>query len=419
MEAQLDPIIQAAVDNKQIPGAAAVALDASGKVLFSKGYGHTTIDDASSPLVTPDTPCLIWSCTKLVTSVAALQLIEQGKIDLNAPAEKYVPDIAKIQVLHGFNDDGTPNLKPAQTKPTVLHLITHTSGFSYDFFDPSTMQWRVAMKQPPVSYVGRSAMEDYTTPLIFEPGTRFEYGVNIDWLGFIIEKVSGQDLDSYFKEHIFKPLGMVNSGTTLTPEQDAQFFTVHAKDADGKLSATPVRFTPTEVKAPGGHCLYGTCNEYAQFLLTLINAGTHPVSKVQILKPETVKNYVFKDMIPVVGCSSDGLGNISSIVPPISCTGNMLPGVKKGWSCGLLLNNEAMPNGRSQGSGAWAGLGNCYYWVDPVAGKLGFIVSAVLPFFDKDVLHLFDALERAVYGKPMAKTVGETGSNFEGGNYKL
>lgn len=421
MQAQLDPIFQAAIDRQSVPGAAAVALDASGKVLFSKGYGNTTFDNASSPKVTPDTPCMIWSCTKLFTSVAALQLLEKGKLDLYVSAETYVPELKKVQRLDGFDEEGNPILKPAEKQITVLNLITHTGGFSYDFFDPSTMRYRIAMGQPPVSYVTRSSMEEYTTPLIFEPGTRWEYGCNIDWLGFIVERLSGLTLADYIKQNIADPLGLKATGATLSESQDKAFHNVHTKDAEGKLTVTPLRFPPpdAEVKYPGGHFLYGSAQDYAQFLLTLMNNGTHPTSGVTILKPETVKKYVFADMIPAIGCPPDGLGAIPSTVGAVTCTGTMLPDVKKGWSCGLLLNLEDLPNGRKKGSGAWAGLGNCYYWVDPSAGKLGVVTSAVLPFFDKDVLHLFDALERAVYGKPMADAVGAKGSNFEGGNYKV
>jgi methyl acetate hydrolase len=145
--------------------------------------------------------------------------------------------------------------------------------------------------------------------------------------------------------------------------------------------------------------------------------GTHPTTGATILKPETVKEYIFTDQIPRIGCSNKGIGEIPSTIPQVSRTGEFHPGVSKGWSCGLMTINEDTPNGRKKGSGAWAGLGNCYFWVDPAAGKLGFVVSAILPFFDKDVLHLFDSLERAVYGKPLAKQVAEAGSNFSGGEF--
>ncbi|KAK3697479.1 hypothetical protein LTR37_017425 [Vermiconidia calcicola] len=419
MEAQLDPIFQKTVDSKRIPGVAAIALDVVGNYLFSNGYGNTVAGDETSPKVTTDTPAMIWSCTKLVTCVAALQLVEQGKINLNDPASKYVPKIKDIQLVKGWNDDGSPVLVAPEKEILVLHLFTHTAGMAYDFFHPDIMKWRVAKNQPPVSYATRSSMEEYTSPLIFEPGSRWEYGVNIDWLGFIVGQVSGLGLAEYIDQHIVQPLGLKNTGLKLSAEQENNFFTVHTKDAEGNLTSTPMRMPEDPEVVAGGHYLYSSCDDYAQFLLALTNGGTHPKSSATLLEPETVKKYIFTDMLPEVGCSNEGVGTIPSTVPAVSSTGEMLPGVSKGWSLGGLVNNESVPNGRSKGSAAWAGLGNCYFWMDPSAGKLGFVVSAVLPFFDKDVLHLADALERAVYGKPMAKEAGESGSNFEGGDSKV
>ena len=418
MEATLDPIFQGQVDSKRIPGAAAVALDASGDVLFSKGYGNVVAGDTSSPKVTPDTPAMIWSCTKLVTCVAGMQLIEQGKLNIDDPVEKYVPSIKDIQRLEGWNDDGSPKLAPPDQKIKVLNLFTHTSGFAYDFFDADTLKWRIAKDQPPVAYVTRSSMEEYNPPLIFEPGTRWEYGCNQEWIGFIIEKISGLPLAEYIDKNIVQPLGLKHMGVKLEGDDEKNFLTVHTKNAARELTSTPMKMVENPEVVPGGHYLYSSTSDYAQLLLAILNNGTHPKSGVQILKPDTVKKYIFTDMLPQVPCSGKGVGDVPSTVAPVSCTGSFLPGVPKGWSLGALINNEAAPNGRSKGSAAWAGLGNCYFWMDQAAGKLGFVVSAILPFFDRDVLYLADALERAVYGKPMAKEIGEKGSNFEGGVVK-
>ena len=418
MEAILDPIFQGRVDSKKIPGAAAVALDVSGDVLFSKGYGNVVAGDTSSPKVTPQTPAMMWSCTKLVTCVAGMQLIEQGKLNLDDPVEKYVPEIADIKYLDGWNDDDSPKLRKPDKPIKVLNLFTHTSGFSYDFFHPDTLKWRITHNQPPVAYVTRSSKEEYTVPLVFEPGARWEYGCNQEWIGFIIEKISGLPLAEYVDKNIIQPLGLKTTGLKLTPEQDKEFFTVHDKNAAGELTPTPLRMVENPEVVAGGHYLYSSTSDYCQFLLTLLNNGTHPKTGVKILEKDTVKNYVFKDMLPQVGCSGDGVGDVPSIISAATCTGSLLPGVPKGWSLGALINNEAAPNGRNKGSAMWAGLGNCYFWMDQAAGKLGFVVSAILPFFDRDVLYLADALERAVYEKPQAKEIGEKGSNFEGGVVK-
>lgn len=418
MEAQLDPIFENAIKSGRVPGAAAVVLDVKGNTLFSKGYGNVTFGDDKSPKVEPDTPALIWSCTKLVTSVAMLQLIENNKAELMDEAEKYYPGIRDIKVLKGWNEDGTPDLADPESHIKLLHLFTHTSGMNYDLFNADALHWRSFKGQEPVQYVTKSSKEEYTNPLVFEPGTRHEYGCNIDYLGLCIERISGLRLNEYIDKNIIQPLGLKNTGVGLNDAQSKVFFTVHTKDAEGKLTPTPLRMVENPEVMPGGHYLYSSTSDYANFLLTLLNNGTHPVSGVQILKPETVKDYLFTDMLPTVGCSGDGVGDIPCVIPQVSCAGSFLPGVPKGWSCGGLINKADVPNGRHKGSLAWAGLGNCYYWVDPTEGKLGFVVSAILPFFDRDVLVLADALERAVYGKPMPKEIGERGSNFEGGFFR-
>ncbi|KAF2480310.1 beta-lactamase/transpeptidase-like protein, partial [Neohortaea acidophila] len=394
-------IFQSAVDAGRIPGVAAVAYDVSGEVLFSKGYGHRVAGDVTSGPITPQTPLMLWSCTKLVTCVAALQLVEQGKLDLYAAAEKYVPGIRAVQCLRGFEEDGTPRLAKPERTITVLNLFTHTAGFGYDFFDQKLMDWRTASKKAAGSSEGvkPTAMEEYSTPLLFEPGTRWQYGVGVDWLGFIIEAISGLGLAEYIERNVTGPLGLKTTGRTLTPEQDGEFFTVYAKDPQGTLVPTPMRTVDDPDVVPGGHFLYSTTEEYAAFLLTLLNHGKHPKSGVRVLQEETAKRYLFNDMLPEVGCSADGVGDMLAwTVPRVTLMGSFLPGVSKGWSLAGLVNTEAAPNGRSKNSLMWAGLGNCYLWVDPTAGKLGFVSAAVLPFMDKDVLHLADALERAVYG---------------------
>lgn len=419
METTLDPIFQGMVDSKRIPGAAAVALDKSGDVLFSKGYGNVVAGDTSSPKVTPQTPALIWSCTKLMTCTAGLQLVEKGKLNLDDPVEKYLPEINDIKKLEGWNDDGSPKLGKQTGTIKVINLFTHTSGFTYDFFNPDALKWRISQNQPPVAYVTRSAKEEYTLPLMFEPGERWEYGCNQEWIGWIVEKLSGMTLDEYIDKNIVQPLGLKITGKALTPEQDKEFFTVHTKNAAGELTSTPMKMVENpESGSPGGHFLYSSCMDYCQFLLAILNNGTHPKSGVKILETDTVKNYIFKDLLPSLGTPNKTVGPVPSTVNPVTCTGELLPGLSNGWSCGALINNEDVPNGRNKGSAMWAGLGNCYFWMDPTAGKLGYVVSSILPFFDRDVLHLADALERAVYGKSQAKEIGEAGSNFSGGVVK-
>ena len=353
---------------------------------------------------------MLFSCTKLVTSVAALQLVEQGKLDLEDLVEKYVPSIAKIQVLEGFESDGQPIVHAPKTKATILNLMTHTSGFSYDLFHDKTSQWRNHVGQGQSEYVSVGSMQCFETPFAFDPGSGYEYGISIDWLGFVVEAISGMPLNAYVEKNILKPLGMNDSGAH--PKEGASPMAIHFRGEDGGLAAAPAfACAAAPERYGGGHYLYSTLDDYSTFLLTILNNGTHPISKGQILKKETVKEYLFKDYIPKI-CSNEGIGVIKTVNPALSLEGEFLPGVQKGHSCGIMLNLEALPKGRNAGSGQWVGLGNTYYWMDPKAGKLGLVVSSILPFMDRDVLCLFDELERAVYGHESDKESREMGGNF-------
>lgn len=413
MESRLDPVFEAAVKAKKVPAVAAIALDRSGDVLFKGVYNSPDMHDPAAIRMTPRTPVMIWSCTKLVTSVAALQLLEQGKLHLEDPVEKYVPGIANIQVLEGFQPDGEPILRAPKTKATVLHLMTHTAGFSYDVFSKDTLQWRTQVGQTPSEYVAVGALKNFETPFNFDPGTQYQYGINTDWLGFVVEAVTGMPLNEYVERNILKPLGMNDSGSHV--KEGASQLVEYLRGEDGGLTAAPaIACATAPERFGGGHYLYSTLDDYSTFLLTILNNGTHPASKTEILKAETATEYLFQDQIHKI-CSNKGTGVIETAIPMLSSEGEFLPGVEKGWSCGMMLSLEDSPQGRSAGSGSWAGLGNLYYWLDPKKGKLGFVMSAILPFMDKEVLYLFEELERAVYGHESASGadgIGEISASF-------
>lgn len=410
MEARLDSAFKSAVECKKVPALGAIIFDRNGTISFKGTYGTINVDDASAPSFDADTPAALWSCTKLFTSVAALQLLEQGKLSLDDPVEKYVPGIAKLQVLEAVRD-GKPELRDAKTKPTILHLFTHTTGFTYDFSDQLTADWKTATGQGLSEYSGVGSMQTFEQPFIFDPGTRHCYGISIDWLGFVVEAISGLPLNDYVEKNILQPLGMKNTGSHLGAGQEK--LSVHIRDvSSGKLTAVPaLAYADKPEKYGGGHYLYSTLNDWSAFLITILNNGAHPKSNVRILKESTVKDYVLTDQLPKV-CSGEGVGVMRTANPGLTLEGELLPGLEKGWSCGLMTNKTESGKGRGKASGAWAGLGNLFYWLDPVHGKGGLIMSEILPFMDSEVLHLFDELERAAYGHDAAGSHGEAGSNF-------
>jgi methyl acetate hydrolase len=398
MTDQLDAKISEQVRNGRLPGVAAIALDACGKVLYENGFGRLDIQDQGSPPVTTETLIKMFSCTKLVTTVAALQLVEQGRLDMYAPASRYVPEIDGVSLLVGFNDDGMPILRRPAKQILVLHLFTHTAGFSYDFFDADTLRYNKV--QPPPSRDYTDIDTRYFTPLLHEPGERYTYGISTDWLGFVVERITGMPLYVYIQWHIIEPLSLRSTGTIWTTYEFPNLLKLHWRSPDGawKVDPPPQRTEPPSKIAGGGEYLYSTVRDYAQLLLVLANGGSHPQSGVQLLQAETVQRYLFTDMLPEVGCSNAGVSVITSSVPALTSPGVLLPGLKKGWSMGLMLNLDAKPGERSAMSGAWAGLGNLYYWIDPIGGRVGMVASSLLPFMDSTMLELLDALERAVYG---------------------
>lgn len=399
IQTKLDHAFIVGVNERRIPGIAAVVLDRHGNTIFKGCYGNVHVDNASAHPVTPTTMMKIYSLTKLVTVVAALQLLEDGRFDLDDPVQRYVPSVGQVQVLEGFSEHGEPLLRPPRTKITIRHLMTHTAGFTYPFLDQDTRRyrkwfWNRQGKQVP----DVMSEEEYVFPLAFDPGMAYSYGISIDWLGLVVEFVSQMSLDDYFTQHIFSPLGMTKTGN----KQPADVW-LHVPDGKDKVSS--ICSANTDVDAHGGHYLNSNLDEYSTFLVTILNGGFNEERRVRLLKAETVAKYLFSDHInslleaspDVLPAKAATIGVFKTADPRLSLDGELLPGVSKGWSLGLMLAKEPVKDGRNAGSGSWAGLGNLFCWLDPTAGILGLVMTSILPFMNKDVLDLCSHLERAVY----------------------
>ena len=381
MTARIDEKLQAAVAADAVPGVVAMAAGPDG-VLYEGAAGKRSA--AAADPIAPDTMMRIASMTKMVTTTAALQLIERGSLCLDAPVKEYRPEFADLPVLTGFDGD-TPQLRAPSVQATVRHLITHTSGLGYWFWNADVDRYE---QLTGTANVMPGTIDMFKAPLVFDPGTRFEYGINIDWLGQVVETVSGQPLDAYFLEHITGPLGMTDTTARMTPEQRANSTPVHVRGEDGAWVATDVDWAQEPDYWGGGHFLYSTPRDYLKFQRMLLGCGT--LGDVQILERATVAA-AFTNQIGEL----DFPPAIATAHPELSADANLGPGLK--WGFGLLLNPVQQPGMRAAGSGSWAGLFNTHFWVDPASGVTGAIYSQTLPFADPAAFQLYADFEQALY----------------------
>jgi CubicO group peptidase (beta-lactamase class C family) len=378
----IDGVLESAVASGAVPNVAAVAADRNGVIY--EGAAGPRIAGEPEP-VTVDTHFRIMSMTKMVATVAALQLIERGQLELDAPVAKYCPQWADLQVLEGFDGD-TPRLRPPATEATVKHLLTHTSGASYWFWNADIVRWEAATGTPNV-LSGDNVI--FTAPLIADPGTRYEYGINTDWLGKVIEAASGKTLDAVIAENITGPLGMDETAFLMSESQRAKSVPVHLKSEDGAWAPSDIELRQDPEYWAGGHGLHSTPRDYLKFQRMLLGDGTSP-DGVKILEKSTV-DAAFTNQIGDL----DFPPAIASADPASTMSLDLGPGYK--WGFGLLLNTEDIPGMRRAYSGAWAGLLNTHFWVDRTAGVTGAIYTQFLPFVTDEALGMYQDFERALY----------------------
>jgi len=326
----------------------------------------------------------IASMTKMVTTTAALQLAERGALELDAPVQTYRPEFADLQVLEGFDGD-KPVLRAPRTHATVRQLITHTAGLSYWFWNRDIDRYEQVTGTPNI-LPGTDAV--FGSPLVSDPGTRFEYGINVDWLGRVVEAVSGQPLDAYFRDNITGPLGMTSTTARMTEAQRASSTPVHVRGEDGSWMVTDIDWAQQPDYWGGGHFLYSTPRDYLAFQRMLLGGGT--LGDVRILDRATVAA-AFTNQIGEL----DFPAEIATAHPELSTDVNLGPDLK--WGLGLLLNQTRQPGMRAAGSGAWAGLFNTHFWVDPASGVTGSIFSQLLPFGEPAAFQLYVDFEQALY----------------------
>jgi methyl acetate hydrolase len=368
----------------RVPGVVAIATDRRGNV-YEGAVGKRVLGQDAE--MTPDTVFAIFSTTKAITGTACLQLVENGRLDLDAPAKTYAPDIGKLQVLEGFDADGNPKLRPPKRDVTTRMLLLHTAGFAYDFFNEKYNRLAQEHGQPSVITSSKASIN---TPLLFDPGDEWEYGSNIDWAGQVVEGITGNRLGEIMQEQIFEPLGMTSTGFTLTPEMRMRLARMHRREADGSLTAMPDFELPQDPEVHmGGHGLYSTVQDYCKFIRMWLNDGMGPNGP--ILKKETVL------MAEKNGLGDKKIKGLPGVIPSLSNYAEFFPGMPKSWALTFMINDEDAPTGRPAGSLAWAGLPNLFYWLDRKNGIGGFWATQIFPFADPTSVGGYLDFETAVY----------------------
>jgi CubicO group peptidase (beta-lactamase class C family) len=363
-------LLDGAVAKGAVHGVAAIVVDRNGP-LFHHAAGEAG----------PQTMFRNASMTKAVATTAALQFVEKGQLDLDATVESVLPEFGRLQLLEGFDGD-QPRLRPPASKATVRQLMSHTAGLGYFFLNAKLLRYHEITGEPnPLTGMKRSL----SVPMVNDPGTAWEYGVNTDWLGLIVEKLSGQSLGSHLQEHVYGPLGMKDSGFVPSAEQRGRLLRVMQRQPDGKLAPSALDLPPASEWDAAGHGSYGTVQDYGRFVQAWLADGAG------ILQPATVqmalKNQLGAIKLPEM---------LKSTVPDISNDVPSLP-VPQGWGLGFHLTLADLPGMRSNGSADWAGVFNSYYWIDRSKGIGAVLMTQLLPFFDMPVIETLMGFEMGVY----------------------
>src|SRR3979490_1401861 len=382
-QAQIDQVLRQKSDAREIPGVVAIAAN-SKEVIYQGAYGKRDLskDDA----MTIDSVFWIASMSKAITAAAGMQLVEQGKLSLDAPIGKVLPDLAAPQVLEGYDAKGEPKLRPAKNPITLRHLMTHTAGFAYDMWNGDMVKYLEKTATPGIIPCKNAGLK---TPLMTDPGTRWEYGSNIDFVGKAVEAVSGKKLDAYLRDHMFAPLGMTDTAFKIGDSQRKRLVAMHARGEDGSLAPIPFELEQEPEFHMGGGGLYGTAGDYIKFTQMILNKGRGNGN--QVLKAETVA---------MMGQNHIGDLSMTKMTSAVAFATNdiaLYPDMAKKWGLSFLINTAKTPEGRSPGSLAWGGLANTYFWIDPARDVTGVIFMQLLPFGDKKCLEAFADFESGVY----------------------
>lgn len=383
MRGEIDRILHGAVDAGDVPGVVAVVVDAAG-VRYEGAAGER--ETGAGAAMTVDTVGALYSMTKALTGAAAMHAVEAGLLELDADASAVRPELAAIEVLDGWDPDGEPVLRPPRGAITLRNLLTHTSGFTYDLWNADTQRYIQHTGMPDLSS-GRVA--SLRQPLMFDPGERWEYGIGIDWVGQMIEAVAGCTLSDYMTEHILEPLGMHDTCFRRVAPETERAAAMHARLGDGSLVPIDRRRGAIPEFDEGGGGLVGTMPDFARFLRMVLRGGE--LDGRRILAPETIElmaqNHIGDLRVQV----------LPTVDPAVSVDAEFFPGTPKSWGLTWQIDEQRQATGRPAGTLMWAGLSNCFHWIDRTNGVAGCFMTQLLPFADERALRTYYDVEAAVY----------------------
>lgn len=400
--------IQAILDNATsvssgVAGLAFCAIDKSGQYLTQNYSGHRSHAAAAANKDSVDQDTVFWiaSCTKMITGIACMQLVEQGKLELDNPELVYrlCPELKEKKVL---KSDGT--LEPRRNDITLRMLLDHTAGFGYTFFNEKLRDFARPAGLDELAGDTEDLME---MPLVNQPGEVWEYGINIDWAGILVERASGLKLGDYFQQNIFKPLGIENISFAPNKHMRDNLVTMTQRDVNGKGSDVDhlARRAISQSVRPGkdfmhygGAGCFAKPREYCQILATLLNNGTSPTTNARILSEDSIKT-MFTNSIPQF--PDFGRQGTPAAKPELtSPLPEMYPQAgnpPQGWGVTFMITHEEGATGRGRDTVWWAGLANLFWWVDRENGVAGMIAGQVLPFGDAKIMGAWAGVESAIY----------------------
>ena len=376
----LQKTLDEAVAKNQVPFVVGMTGNAAG-VTFSGAAGEAAPGRAAAA----DTVFRIFSMTKALGSTAAMILIDRGEMDFDTPVESVLPEFAEMRVVEGWDGD-TPRLRAPKVKATARHLATHTSGLEYEFWRAEPAEYLARTGHPSV-LSGLKASMFY--PMTTDPGTRWGYGPSIDWLGLMVEKISGQRIDAFLKANVFDPLGMADTDVEVRPHMASRLAGVKARGEDGRFGDFELA-PPSNPEVYGmGHALYSTPQDYLRFLRMLLNRGA--LDGQRVLSEAGVARMLENHMGPLT------FEKMVTVAPPITADFDPFEGTTKTHSFGFMRNEQDIPGRRRAGSQSWAGVLNTHYWFDPTADVAGLIMTQSLPFVEPPFMAAYDAFERSAY----------------------